>query len=95
MTDTQTSPFSDTAASAMDDSMELEATGRCDDKMAELRRIHPAWYELFDDTLPDNAPRSEVVELMHSAPNDFALGLMYGKFTMRQELAAVTGREFE
>jgi hypothetical protein len=76
------------------DSPEVTAIARCDQKMNELKEQHADWFELFDDTLPDSAPRAEVVELMMSAPNDFALGLMYGKFTMRLELEAVTGRDF-
>lgn len=76
-------------------SPEQTAIVRCDTRMKELQQSHPDWYELFDDTLPDTAPREEVVELMLSAPNDFAMGLMYGKYTMRLEMAAVTGREFE
>lgn len=74
---------------------ETLATERCDKKMQELQRLYADWFELFDDTLPDSAPRQEVVELMMSAPNDFALGLMYGKFTMRLELEAMTGRAFQ
>ena len=73
---------------------EVIAIARCDKKINDLREQHADWFELFDDTLPDSAPRAEVVELMASAPSDFALGLMYGKFTMRLELEAVTGREF-
>lgn len=75
--------------------VEREALERCDRKMQELSTKHPDWFELFDDTLPDNAPRSEVVELMQTAPSDFAMGLMYGKFTMRIELETMTGRPFK
>lgn len=71
------------------------ALASCEKKMNELRETHPDWYELFEDTFPDNAPRAEVVELMASAPTDFAKGMMFGKFSMRLELEAVTGRAFE
>lgn len=77
------------------DGPEAAAITRCDKSMQDLQVQHPDWFELFDDTLPDSAPRAEVVELMHTAPNDFARGMMYGKFTMRLELEAVTGRAFE
>jgi hypothetical protein len=73
---------------------EQEAIELCDRKMHELSTKHPAWFELYDETLPDNAPRAEVVELMATAPTDFAIGLLYGKFTMRLELEAITGRPF-
>jgi hypothetical protein len=75
-------------------SLETDALASCSRSMQLLRVKHPDWFELFDDILPDNAPRADVVELMASAPNDFAKGLMYGKFTMRVELEAVTGRTF-
>lgn len=82
----------DTASAQTSD--EGIAVTRCDNKMIELERQFPSWFELFEDTEPDNALRFEVVELMASAPNDFALGLMYGKFTMRLEMESVTGRAF-
>ena len=85
----------DTAVIDEDTRDETLATERCEKKMQELQRLHADWFELFDDTLPDSAPRLEVAELMLSAPNDFALGLMYGKFTMRLELEAMTGRAFK
>ena len=75
--------------------LEQEAMQRCDRKMQELSVQFPAWFELYDETLPDNAPREEVVELMRSAPSDFAMGLLFGKFTMRLELETMTGRPFQ
>lgn len=77
-----------------DSTTEGIALASCERKMNELQSLHPDWYELFEDTLPDNAPRAEVVELMLSAPNDFSKGLMFGKFSMRLELEAVTKRAF-
>lgn len=74
--------------------MERHAEVRCARLMVELERHHPDWYELYEDTSPDTASRADVVELMYSAPTDFALGLLYGKFTMRVEIASITGREF-
>lgn len=91
--DLNLSPVGDNvSASAL---LEQEAMARCDRRMQELMAQFPAWFELYDDTLPDNAPRDEVVELMSSAPSDFALGLLYGKFTMRLELETMTGRPFK
>lgn len=75
-------------------SLESQAMFSCERSMQDLQARHPDWFELYDDTVPDNAPRADVVELLASAPNDFAKGLMYGKFTMRVELEAVTGRAF-
>ena len=75
--------------------LEQESIARCDRAMLDLANKFPDWFELYDETLPDNAPREEVVELMASAPNDFALGVMHGKFGMRLELEAMTGRPFK
>lgn len=63
-------------------------------KLEELERQFPEWITLFDNTSPDIAPRAEVVKLMATAPNPFALGVLFGKYTMRQEIAAMTGREW-
>lgn len=79
---------------SLDDQAELLAVQACDLKMQALQLAHPEWYEHFEDTFPDSAPRAEVVELMRTAPNDFAHGLMYGKFTLRLEIEAMTGRAF-
>lgn len=87
------SPVGEASSSA--NVQEREAIDRCDQKMLELSSKFPDWYELYDETLPDNAPREEVVELLRTAPNDFAMGLLYGKFTMRLELEAMTGRPFQ
>jgi len=38
--------------------------------------------------------REDVLELMRCAPSPFCLGLMYGIYMMRQELAFMTGRDF-
>lgn len=84
-----TNPITESAA------LEAEAIRVCERKVTELQMAHPDWSDLYEDTVPDSALREEVVELLHSAPNDFAKGLMYGKYLMRQELAAVTGRFFE
>lgn len=62
--------------------------------LSKLEREFPGWWARFDDTSPDTAPRAEVLELMTSAPNSFALGVLYGKYTMRLEINAMTGREW-
>ncbi|MES2977565.1 MAG: hypothetical protein V4731_04010 [Pseudomonadota bacterium] len=73
---------------------ERQALGKCESHMDALALAYPDWYALYDITMPDSASRAEVVELLSTAPNDFALALMYGKYTMRLEIAAITGREF-
>jgi hypothetical protein len=73
---------------------EQAALSVCAQKMKQLQAAHPDWFALYEDTPVNTARRLEVVELMHSAPNDFALGLMHGVYAMRIELEAVTGRQF-
>ena len=93
---TQSENLSPTGAHAGNpDDPEIIAIKACNVSMESLRAQHPDWYEQMDDVAVDSAPRADIVELLHSAPNEFARGFIYGKFTMRMELAAVTGRPFE
>jgi hypothetical protein len=66
----------------------------CAQKMKHLQAAHPDWFALYEETLVNTARRAEIVELMHSAPTDFSLGLMHGVYAMRIELEAVTQRQF-
>lgn len=52
------------------------------------------WFCLYEETMVDMAPREEVVELLRTAPDDFTRGLIYGKYLMRLEIAAMTRRPF-
>jgi hypothetical protein len=63
-------------------------------EMAELRRCHPGWFHRMDDAEPDTASSDELLELLRDAPTAFAKGLVFGKFQLRMELAAMTGRSF-
>jgi len=69
--------------------LEREALSKVTSCTAQIKRDFPCWFQKFDQT-PEMASRNEIVHLMHSAPNQFALGLMFGKFIMHQELSAVT-----
>ncbi|TAL65707.1 MAG: hypothetical protein EPN79_11035 [Burkholderiaceae bacterium] len=74
-----------------------EAAGmsRVEVEIEELRLKYPEWYALYDDAGPDFfVTRGEMAELMAAAPTPFALGLMYGKFCMRVEIAPNTGIAF-
>jgi hypothetical protein len=66
----------------------------CAHKMKQLQSSHPDWFALYEDTLVNTARRTEIIELLHSAPTDFALGLLHGVYAMRVELETVTGRQF-
>lgn len=67
----------------------LRAAEQC---MLQVEQRFADWFAAYEDAQPDTAPRSEVVELMASAPTDFARGLIYGKYLMRLEIAAITKR---
>lgn len=65
-------------------------------EMEILRSQFPDWVAAYDDLLPDAvATREEMASMMVAAPTPFALGLMWGKFTSRQEIAAHTGIAFD
>jgi hypothetical protein len=76
---------------ATDQAQAMERAAR---ELEATRTKHPEWFYRYEEMMPYCAQRAEVVELMHSAPTAFCLGLLYGKFTMRFELAMVTGRPF-
>lgn len=80
---------------ARESSAETSAIASCAGDMLSLRASHPDWFALYDDTDTDSCLRAELVELMATAPTLFARGVCYGKFTMRIEIEAITGRPFE
>ena len=60
-----------------------------------IRTKYPDWHAMYEDVMPDTvATRSEMIELWTTAPTDWAKGVMYGKFTLRLEIAAHTGIAF-
>lgn len=61
----------------------------------EIRQNYPDWYARYDELMPDTtATRSEMAALWASAPTPWAAGVVYGKFTLRLETSAHTGRPF-
>lgn len=71
---------------------EAVALHRAHEENRVLREKHPEWMAVFDDSFLDTlATQREMHELMATAPNLFALGVVYGKLTLRLELAAHTG----
>ncbi|KWT65045.1 hypothetical protein APY03_7498 [Variovorax sp. WDL1] len=64
-------------------------------EMDALETSHPEWYATYNDVLPDFlASRAELAELWATAPTPFANALIYGKISMRLEIAAHTGIPF-
>ncbi len=81
------------AGNLISDSQEERAALKvAEAKMLEVETQFPEWWSMYEDVVPDTAPRAEVVELLQSAPNDFARGVVYGKYLMRLEIAAITKR---
>lgn len=70
------------------------AVSQCSSLFNELRKEHPEWFALYDETDPDTCSRAELVDLMASAPTPFSKGVVYGKYSMRLAIEAITGRPF-
>lgn len=63
-------------------------------KMDVVKGDHPGWYADFEDIDPFVADRSDVEQLLRTAPTDWAVGYVSGILAVRQQLALVTGRGF-
>lgn len=58
-----------------------------------LKDTHPDWYFYFEDLDPDLASRRELIDLIESAPNEAARFYIFGKLTMRMQLARLFGAD--
>lgn len=70
---------------------EAAAVARCH---AHIASLDSEWVERFDDVHLPTADRHTIAELLKTAPDDFARGLLYGHLLGRIELAQATGRPF-
>lgn len=59
-----------------------------------LDGLSPAQRAMVDDLHPALADRSEIVNLMASAPSPYWSGYAHAVFLMRLGIAAATGRDF-
>jgi len=75
--------------------LERQIVNRVEARFAELRNSNAEYFAYLEDVSPDLARRAELVDLMNSAPTLEVLMFLYAKFTMRLQLAAITGREFD
>jgi len=66
----------------------------CSAAFQSLAETAPEWFAYFEDVQACTASKEDILELLRASPNRFCMGLMYGIFIMRQELASMTGREF-
>ncbi len=53
---------------------------------------HPEWFWRFEDAMPVTATPEELLELLVSAPTDYARGMIAGICAARIEMAAISGR---
>ena len=77
------------------DATEEQVLDSCHRDLLRLQHAAPDWFAYYDDAQPDSAERAVLVDLLKTAPDDFAKGLMYGLFIMRQNIAGMTQREFD
>ncbi|MDL5034302.1 hypothetical protein QRD43_20540 [Pelomonas sp. APW6] len=75
--------------------VERQVLDLCQAELASLRTTHPDWYVFLDDVDPDICSRTDLVELMNTAPTPGARQYLFGKFTMRIAISLITGRPFD
>jgi len=59
-----------------------------------IRDVHPDWHAMYEVLDIATSPSEDILELLITAPNSFARGLIGGVLRMRLEIAAITGRGF-
>lgn len=59
-----------------------------------IREMHPEWHAQYEETSLETAPSEEVLQLLLTAPNSFAKGLISGVLRMRLSIASITGLAF-
>jgi len=74
---------------------ESQIVGAMFQEINQLKETHAEFFAWFEDVDPDSAPRGELVDLMANSPNDAVKYFLFGKYTMRLQLASITGREFK
>lgn len=69
----------------------------CQDRQSSYLRSSDgdgAWAEAFEEGDLSNCSRAELEDLLCTAPNTYFEGLLFGRYTLRESLAALTGRPF-
>jgi hypothetical protein len=68
----------------------LDTITECHSAMATLAATHPFWMAEYEDAMPfDTEPLQELLE---SAPNDFARGIIVGKLSILRDISTLTDR---
>lgn len=60
-------------------------------RFEQLEQSHPQWAALYETADFSSASSEDVLELLASAPNDFAAGLMYGKVSVLRSMSGAEG----
>ncbi len=70
----------------------LAAVSSSLNQLSEQQSAHPDWFFELELTDVDTAERSELAQLLASAPSDYLAGFIYSKILARMELAQMTQR---
>lgn len=72
-----------------------ELIHRINNRMLALSETFQEWFEALDFIDPDFCSRSELEEMILTAPIAFLEGVMFGKLSTRIQMAASTGKRFD
>ena len=64
------------------------------DEIEASRDLDPEWFARYEDTDPYTCPRAELFALMKTAPSEAGRMFLFGLFSFRLEIAAITERGF-
>lgn len=62
----------------------------CYSDMAALAHTHPFWMAEYEDVVPFSS--EPLQDLLDSAPNDFARGVIIGKLSVLRDISTLTDR---
>ena len=74
---------------------DLEDVMKMTAKLKSFEESHPNWFADLDAIDPDIASRKELMHLLRTAPNDIAKFYIFGKLTLRMQLAHLFGSDVE
>lgn len=85
---------SGTDTSKPEASREQAILARAHAQWMALRASDPEYFAYMEDANPMLARRAELLDLMDRAPSESVFMYLFANFSMRLEIAAITGREF-
>ena len=72
---------------------DLEVIDGLFQRIIDLKDSYPDWYFYLEDVNPDLATRQQLMELIETAPTLEARYYIFGKLTLRMQLARLIGRD--